>query len=407
MKKEQITILLVGIGGYGNVYIKEILNSSQRANLKLAGVVDPNPKNCTCLDQIRERNIPIFNTMEEFYSQYTADLAVIVSPIHFHCQHTCLALSHGSCVLCEKPLSATVQEAFRMLEARDKYKRFVAIGYQWSFSNAILSLKKDIMEGLLGKPRRLKTLALKPRDSDYFSRSWAGKKQDDKGNWILDSVANNSTSHYLHNMFYILGREINQSVNPRYVTAELYRANDIQNFDTSVIRVITDDGTELLHYASHATNDELNPVFCYEFEKAVVTYGESACQDDRCIRAVFNDGTVKSYGDPGEEPLNKLWAAIDAIKRRKPIPCGIEAALSQTLSINGTQDSMKDITEFPKSIVMYDEEMKLTWVEGLSDILKDCYTHWEMPNEAGVSWAKPGIKIDLAGYRCFKGESEV
>jgi len=42
------------------------------------------------------------------------------------------------------------------------------IGYQWSYSEGIQSLKKDILSGLFGKPIRMKSLCLWPRDFAYL-----------------------------------------------------------------------------------------------------------------------------------------------------------------------------------------------------------------------------------------------
>jgi len=78
-------------------------------------------------------------------------------------------------VLCEKPVSATVQEALRMAAAEKQARGFVAIGYQWSFADAIQSLKRQILAGDLGRPRRLRTLVSWPRDAAYYARTgWAG-----------------------------------------------------------------------------------------------------------------------------------------------------------------------------------------------------------------------------------------
>jgi hypothetical protein len=64
----------------------------------------------------------------------------------------------------------------------------------------------------------------------YYQRSfWSGRIKDDNGNWILDSVASNATAHYIHNMFYVLGNEVDKSAVPVEVAAELYRANNIEN----------------------------------------------------------------------------------------------------------------------------------------------------------------------------------
>ena len=88
--------------------------------------------------------------------------------------------------------------------------------------------------------------------------------------WILDSIANNAAAHFLHNMFYVLGGGLNRSAVLRQVTAELYRANAIENFDTAAIRAVTAGGVETLFLATHATGSTLGPNLCYEFERATI-----------------------------------------------------------------------------------------------------------------------------------------
>lgn len=399
----QVSIVLVGIGGYGNIYVDALLSNLDRGDFKIVGAVDPRPEGCRNLHKIKERGIPIFSSMEEFYASFKADLAIISTPIHFHCSQTCYALSQGSNVLCEKPVSATIQEARQMMEARDRAGKIVAIGYQWSYTDAIRALKKDIQSGLFGRPKRFKTIVLWPRDRDYYRRGWAGKLKDAEGRWILDSVANNATAHHLHNMFYVLGREENESAKPAQLTAELYRANEIENFDTAAVRIFTEEGVELLFYVTHAVTETVNPTFCFEFEKARVVYGPLEGESDN-ILAVFNDGTCKVYGNPEKEKIKKLWMTIEAVKGIQHVVCGIEAATSQTLCINGMQESVPRIPYFPGNLIKYDENTKVTWVEGLNDVLKGCYQEWKLPHEIGVEWAKAGKTMDLRGYQYFKGD---
>ena len=55
------------------------------------------------------------------------------------------------------------------------------IGYQWSYSEGIQSLKKDILTGRFGKPLRMKSMCLWSRDFSYFSRNnWAFRKKDEE-----------------------------------------------------------------------------------------------------------------------------------------------------------------------------------------------------------------------------------
>jgi hypothetical protein len=256
----------------------------------------------------------------------------------------------------------------------------------------------DMIDGVLGKPVRFKTLVLWPRNEDYYKRGWAAKIMDNSGNWILDSIANNAAAHYLHNMLYLLGDTMDTSEYPEKISAELYRANNIENFDTVCARIITKKGTELCFYATHATREQLDPTFCYEFENATVTFHTGST-----IQAKFNDGTVKEYGNPDENLYTKLNNAIDTVKGISKSPCTIETALPHLICINGMQESMRSITDFPGDIVKYDSTSKLIYVEGLNEVLKDCYHNWTFPAQIKVPWAKSGKETELNGYDCFNG----
>lgn len=396
-----VSVVLVGTSGMGSVYLDALLKDRMSGAFRLEGTVDPCQDRCSRLDELRALKIPNFGSLEEFYARARAELAVISSPIHFHCQQTLTALSRRSDVLCEKPPAATIQEVWTMIEAQDLVGQWVAVGYQWSFSAAIQSLKKDIMEGLLGKPKRLKCLYLWPRDEVYYQRNdWAGRQKYGQGRWILDSPANNAMAHDLHNMFYILGRTRETSAVPVQVEAELYRAYNIENFDTAAIRCLTSEGTEILFYASHSAPVDTGPVFSYEFEGGTV----SAAGRGTDITASIG-GRCKNYGCPDSEPLRKLSSAITSVRSHRLPECGLEAAMSQTLCINGAQDSMPEIQEFPASLVEVRGEPggRSVQVRGLEEALRDCYERNCLPSELGISWGKSGRTIELRGYDHFPG----
>ncbi len=398
----KVSIAVVALGGYGLVYLEGLLDKPQDDNYEIVGGVDPEPERCTRLQDLKNLNIPIYSSLEEFYENHSADLVILSSPIHLHVPQTVLALSKGSNVLCEKPLGATIQEAREMINAEKASPHFAAIGYQWSFTDAIQSLKKDILDGVLGKPKLLKTIALWPRNESYYNRNnWAGGKRDSRGNWILDSPANNAVAHYLHNMFYVLGPDRESSAVPVSVEAELYRANKIDNFDTVASRIITDNGVKVLFYGAHPVDKpkEYGPFVSYEFENATVTF-DGLFSD---FKAVFKDGSVKNYGKPDEQQIKKMWDCISAVRTGEPVACASQAASSQTLCINGMQDSTPEIITFPEELVKVKGEpgTRLTYVEGLVEDFINCYEKNILPNEAGISWSKKPAKIDLTNYQKF------
>ncbi|MGC9397404.1 MAG: Gfo/Idh/MocA family protein [Anaerolineae bacterium] len=404
MKKKEVTVAMLALGGYGNSYLVELFNASAEHNARFVAGIDPNPVTCRFLDMFKKTSVPVYPDLDSFYAASSADLVVLSPPIHLHLPFTRQALAHGSHVLCEKPATATVQDAWKMVEARDASGKFVGIGYQWSYSAAIQALKRDVMDGVLGRPLRLRTKVFWPRGESYYGRnSWAAKLKTPHGAWILDSPAHNATAHYLHNCFYVLGETRETSAWPVDVQAELYRANPIENYDTAAIRCHTADGVEILFYTAHPVPNVVGPIFSYEFENAEVTYEAYS----ESMLAHFRDGSVKDYGNPYEGQIeNKLWQAVDAVRTGAPLACSIEAAIPEVMCTNGAQESMWEIAEFPKAMrhVRLDVERddRLTWVEGLQETFEACYDAGVLPAELGtVSWAKSGDLIDLRDYREF------
>ncbi|SDK01021.1 Gfo/Idh/MocA family protein [Sediminibacillus albus] len=392
--EEKVSIVLIGINGYGSIYLQELLNNNETAAIK--GVVEIHPEKSEYYQQLADWNIPVYGGLDEFYEENDAALAIISTPIHLHKQQAISAMQHGSHVLCEKPASGNPEDIEKMIKVRNETGKFLAIGFNWSFTTSVQELKQDIIHGLFGKPKRFKTLVSWPRDQDYYARSsWAGKKYSPNGDMIFDSVANNATAHFLHHLFYLLGPETDKSAELREVTAELYRANDIETFDTCAVRTVTKTGTEVLYYASHAGKQKIQPRFTLEFDNAVISY-QSGSSTGEAVIARFNDGKTKKYGALQHDSLAKLEICIEAAAHhRQDILCGIEAASTHVYCINAMHQSVTDIPSFPQELVHYQDDPKLCWVENLSETLVDCYEKSVLPNEVNIGWSQPGKTIKL------------
>jgi len=408
---EPVSLVMVGVGGMGAAYLEELLKRKDEGLFRIMGAVDPRPNRCRQYLEMRALGVPCFVSLEDFYRNRLADLAVLSSPIQHHMPQTELALAKGSRVLCEKPAAATIQEVRRAIEAERASGLWVAVGYQWSFSPAVQRLKADVRSGLFGAAKRFKCLYLWPRDEGYYARNdWAGRKRGPEGAWVLDSPVQNAMAHDLHNMFYILGKETDGSARPVEVEAELYRANAIENFDTAAVRVRTGEGVEILFLVSHASDEDRGPVVRYEFERAVVRCDSRTSG----LWAELADGTRKDYGVPDAEPMNKLWGAIAGVGEEGHRPlCGLEAAAGQTLCMNGIQDAMPDVRDFPGELVRTVGEegsrrlavatpgAKRRIVEGLDEAFAACYEAGRLPSEMGLGWSAKGSLVDLRDYPGF------
>lgn len=382
-------VVLIGMNGYGEHYLDALL---KREDITFAGIVEIHPEKSSLLEQVKQRRIPVFSAMDAFYQEHQADLAIIATPIHLHTEQALFALRHGSNVLCEKPIFADMRDQVKWEQAISESGKWAAIGFNWSFTAPILELKKDIQNGLYGKPKQLKTLVLWPRDEAYFSRSsWSGKLMAQDGRQIRDSVANNAAAHFIHNMLFVLGHKLQETVRVKRLEAELYRANDIETFDTCAIRLQTESECDLLFYGSHATGTEHGPQFLYTFEKGYIVYD---CNLDRgIITAYREDGEEKIYGNPQANHLDKLDYCIAALRDGRDIPCTYETALGHAAVIEALHNGISTVQSFPGEAIK--QTGNLLTVIDLEQTMNACFMSGKLPYELQIPWSKPAKRADV------------
>ena len=415
-------VLMVAIGGYGYHYLRALLDEVPAERATLAGVVDPFASQSAAWPRVAQLGVPIAEGVDAFFAAgHQADLTVVSSPIHFHVSQSLSALAGGSHVLCDKPLGAAVPDVDRLVRARDRADRFVMVGYQWSYSGAIQSLKRDLLAGRYGRPISLATLCAWPRDVAYYRRNtWAGRLRDRAtGAWVLDSPANNAMAHFLHNALFLLGPDMARSALPAEVTAELARAYPIESADTAACRILTTGGCEVLFLASHVTEHAIEPRFRIECEKGVIVYGETG----RRVEGTTSDGQVTDYGDPdATHQFHKLFAAIDRVRslgtgcmtrsRGVVTPphagdeavsrdvCGIEAAAAQTIGVTAMHESVPEVAVFPALLRRGLPDDRVHVLRLGEDLLR-CYRSAVMPSEIGCPWAAPGRQVLPTLPSCF------
>ncbi len=386
--KEPVKVLMVSAGGYGYYYLQTLFEKRFEGMAQVVAVVEPDEAQVKRHPQIAEQKIPVFKTVDEFFTHHNADLTVVSSPIQYHVPQSITALENGSHVLCEKPVAATLQEVDCLIAAKNRYGKQVRIGFQWSYTHTIRSLKQDILSGQFGKPHKFKTLCLWPRGDDYYGRNtWAGKRKDPLGNWVLDSPANNAMAHFLFNLLYLSGETMDTCDEPDTMTCEVYRCNKIETFDTVVCKIITTGQFEILFYASHVTEKTVHPVFELEFERATIRFENP----EKGIEVTFTDGTTKSYTSPDKEnQFLKLEEALEAVRSPVPVLCGPETARAHTVAILGIHAAFPKAATIPDELIQRDPVEKRLYVQDLDDQLKTCYHSGLLLSEAKVPWAKTG-----------------
>ncbi len=405
MKMRKVTMVLMGVGGYGSSYLEIYRCYADPAELELVGAVDPMAEKSPHFEWLRERNIPIYDTAEDFYREHSADLAIIATPTLCHKELSICALEHGSEVLCEKPLVPVLQDLEPLRQAVAGSGHQLAVGFQWSTTPCMVRLKNDACGGRFGAPKRMRTWVSWPRMKSYYTgSSWKGRIADPDGRYILDSIVTNAASHYLHHIFYMMGKSTGESAMPREVLAEIYRAKEIETFDTCFLKGSFPGGCEFLYTVSHSTREDASPRFLYEFEDASVTYNLKGPADH--ILAEYRDGRVEDYGEPLtlRNQMDKMFVLADHVRNHTPLTCTLET-IRPHLTVSNAIFELDRVSTFPKEMLRTEERSgsELTFVDGLDGNMLQCFKEFRLPSEEGFSWAGPAVPLKLDGYTAFSG----
>lgn len=383
---DKIKLLLVGIGGYGAGYVMTALNMEDE--FEVVGVADPFAQNAASLDELED--IPVFDTIEEFFAAgHTADAAVISSPIQLHCEQLEAALNHSLHVLCEKPLCADGSQAQRMLTAAAAQPaQKVLIGFQWSFSPAMLAFKRQILDGVWGKPVSIKAIVRWPRAFNYYKRNdWAGRLRDSAGNFVGDSVLSNATAHYLHNPLFMLGSAMDTAAEPSQIEAQCFKAFDIETFDTAFVKLAVPDRfgseTDVFIAVSHCTEETAEPYVEYTFEHGIVR-----CAGDDRLKGTLR-GEEVDFGVIGgglEGYYNKMLSLYRCANALEKPPCTVATALPELTVANTVLSAFPAAAFDPARVEECTAPLKEARlkVNGLDAVMLECYQKSQLPSQLAL-----------------------
>jgi len=376
---------VIGAGGYAKTHI-EIINHLSKSNLsKLSAVVIRNPEKYKEIENdFKNNGIRIYRNYSEMFETEKGKLDVITIPsgIDTHEEQSVAALLAGFHVICEKPVSGTIAEAFKMKEAAVKYNKKVAIGYQHIFSPSIQKIKEITINQELGALKKVKGIALLIRTGSYFKRNlWAGKIFYN-GKKIYDSPIQNMTGHFLNNMLYLAGENRHDSAEPVFVYGENYKANPIECSDTQFIKVGCKNGVEIFFYTSIASDRTVEPFIELFYEKGKIEW----YANDNGSAKVYSKNK-KQYEaidefDNGETPIKELVFSntISSINNNREPLANIHNSLQHTICVEKSFDFFGEVQNIPAGFI---EKIELAdknggndfyfAVKGLSGIVKTLY----------------------------------
>ncbi|MCT9869034.1 DUF6807 family protein [Paenarthrobacter aurescens] len=233
-------IALVGVHGFGERHLDNLGRLAAAGVLELAAVADPQPPAQGTLGPA----VDVFASLDELLAAGTApDVVIVSTPIQTHAPLALAALKAGANVYLEKPPVASMAHYEEVLAAAASADRLVQVGFQSLGSDALPAIEGLVVAGEIGDIRGISATGLWLRNKAYFKRSrWAGKRSLN-GTDVVDGVATNALAHAVATGLRLAGARTVADVES--VDTDLYRANDTESDDTSVVRVRTARGTVL------------------------------------------------------------------------------------------------------------------------------------------------------------------
>ena len=146
---EKISLGVIGLGQMARSHMRNL----QRDHTERAQVTALCDVYQTNLDYAAKQTpeAATYSDYRRLLASPDVDAVVIASPDHWHPLHMIHACEAGKDVYVEKPISVSVGEGRKMVEAASRYNRVVQVGTQQRSNNIFAAAKDHIESGSIGK----------------------------------------------------------------------------------------------------------------------------------------------------------------------------------------------------------------------------------------------------------------
>jgi predicted dehydrogenase len=271
---EVVTKAVIGVGGMGMGHLKGV-----NPKAKLVAVCDVDESHLKRAQKEGGKDVRAYKDFREVLEQKDVDVVHVPTPPHWHALISIAAAKAGKDIWCEKPLSRTIYEGEKVVEAVNKYKRIFRLNTWFRFRSGFYGMgveakpiKKLVMSGILGGPLKVTVSGVTgfnwkhnwsgrtdltkqpvPKNLDYDM--WLGPAPYKpyhphrvhgtfRGYWDYDGGGlGDMGQHYLDPVQYILGKD-NES--PVQIEADTQPQHNDAVLPWREIRMKYADGTQII-----------------------------------------------------------------------------------------------------------------------------------------------------------------
>lgn len=350
---KKVRIGFVGTGGIAHAHMRPYMTFD---DVEIVGACDLVPgKAREFLDKYGLTNAPAFESVEELIKNVEMDGASVCS---YNTQHAACAiplLEAGIHVLCEKPMSFTLQEGVDMVRASRKSGKILTIGFQPRYDFMRKKVDSIIESGALGKV--------------YYVQSGGGRRRGIPGSTFVDKekagygclgdIGCYSIDEALHAIKYPKPLTVSAIAtnyfgkNPKYWKG--WETFDVDDFSAALVRM-EGDVTYVFKqsWAMHA--DSLGDNLWLGTEGAIKVkcgFDELNHPSNVMYYTDVNGQHIDSYvlptipfdayeGDkPGDMWVGKMRGFVDAVLTNGPAPVPCEEILHNQAICDGIYRSSK------------------------------------------------------------------
>ena len=196
-KTNAIEVAVLGSGQMGENVIKHLGDSPL---VRKITVFDRQPDRMEVLKQ--RHGVQTSESLERVLQDPKIRLVFITASNNSHKELAVAALEAGKAVMCEKPMATTLADAASMVDAAERTKGFLQVGFELRYSHLYTTVKEWIKQGFLG--RVLNTHCF------YCSSAWGRHDVWRAGSQTSGGMFGEKLSHYVDLTRWWIGDEVEE-----------------------------------------------------------------------------------------------------------------------------------------------------------------------------------------------------
>jgi UDP-N-acetyl-2-amino-2-deoxyglucuronate dehydrogenase len=266
---------------------------------------------CCDSDEVRARemaaahNVPhVFNNVDTLLNSELVDAVLVCTPHPSHEAIVVAAARAGVHVLCEKPVSITLEATDRMIEETAKAGVQFGVIFQRRFWPAAQRIRTALDEGKLGNVTLGECSVRIHRNQEYYALDpWRGKWATEGGGVLM-----NQAVHSFDHFQWFMGKPV--EVYGRYATLKHGAYIDVE--DTVAATVVFENGALGVIQAASTFNKP-------DFGFRVSVHGDNGSTVSVWELPESQQGVNDIWTIPGEESLRVMWEEEDKDKPGFPL----------------------------------------------------------------------------------------